>query len=187
MENNFSNKELIINLLLTNLPKEENNSGYYTFEPPTYQQIFKSICELIKNHDTEFIFDLKSQSQSLGFQHFNRSEMIDEYRYIRQGGGDLYTYLKCKVEAIAEPVLIIKEELPAILGELIEGNRPKNECVEWMEVYPYILKALVDDCLKHQLIGLKFTLLDIKFHPVDFKPYAYYVCARRLLNQMNER
>jgi hypothetical protein len=184
MENNLTNKELIINLLFSNSPEEENNSGYYTFEPKTYQQIFQSLIPLIKANDTELIIDLRKHTQAIDFQSFNKSEMTEEYRYIRQGGGDLYTYIKLKVEPIAEPVLVVKEELPMILGELIDGNRPKNECVEWMTVYPYILKALVDDCLRHKMIGLKFTLLLVKFHPVDFRPFAYYVCARRLLNQM---
>jgi hypothetical protein len=187
MQENINTKELIIKLLLEKPPKEENNSGYYTFAPEVYQQIFQSITDLIKNEDTELVFDLKNINQNTDYQPFNRQETIEEYRFVRQSGSDIYSYIKLKAEAIAEPILLIGEELPAILGELIGGNLPKNQCAEWMEVYPYILKALLDDCLNSQMIGLKYTLLEVKFHPVDFKPYAYYICARRLLNKMNEK
>lgn len=187
MGENLENKKLIINLLLSSSPQEESGSGYYSLEKETPEQIFSFLINLIKEGDTEFIFDLKNQFQSIDFQQFNKEEAIEEYRFVRQSGSDIYTYIKLKVEAIAEPILIIKEELPEILGELIEGNSPKNKCAEWMAVYPYILKALLDDCQKNKIIGLKFTLLEVRFHPVDFKPYAYYVCARRLLDKMNER
>ncbi len=186
MNNSFKTKEEITDILLSSLPFEENNSGYNSLERSKYDQVFPLIVSQIRNGDTEFVIDLKNKFKDIDFEIYSKDEIVEEHRYIKQGGGDLFTYIKLKLEMIPEPVLIISEELPEYLRELLEEDIPKSKCSEWMAVYPYILKAIIDYFLTQKTMGVRVTLLDIRFHPVDFKPYAYYVCARRLLAKCGE-
>lgn len=184
MDDNFEKKEKIIQLLMSYQSDEETSSGYYSIDSRTHQQILPLMADVIKTGETTFAFDLKKHFQDIDFQLFNKENASKEYKYARQGGGDLYSYLQIKVEAITEPVLLVREDLPEFLEELLDDNCSKNQCVEWVEVYPYILKALLDYCLQNKFVGVSFTLLNIRFHPVDYKAYAYYVCARKLLNTL---
>lgn len=186
MENKAAAKARIIQLLLLNSPEEEDDQRMITFRNETYPEVFKLLADGIRRKDTELLIDMGQYLQSADFQLFSHPKITEEYRYVQQSGIDLYAFIKLRLEPVPAPVLIINEALPPLLGELMEGKKPKNECVEWMEVYPYIMKALVDDCLTQQMSGLKFTLLEVGFHPIDYKPFGYYVCARRLLNKIHE-
>lgn len=177
-------KQVLKTMLLSSAKSTEVGSGFYVFEQDTKKQLFPLIERLIKNEDSDFTFDLKNIFQNIDFKLFDKRNITKEYRYIKQGGGDLYSYIKINIQAIDEPILIIKEELPIYLQELIDGSCPKIKCVEWALVYPYILRAVIDFCIENKVIGLIVNLLEVKFHPVDFRDYAYYACARKLLNNI---
>lgn len=180
-------KYLIQQTFLSFFTKEENNSGFYTFEKEQYEQIISLITPLILANDTDFVFDLKTAFPDTDFVFFNLENTTEEYRYVKQGGGDLYSYIKLSIKAIEQPLICIKEQLPENIQELLGPDLPKNICPEWIQVYPYILKAIVDHCVKNHLIGIVFSILEVRFHPIDYKPYAYYICTRKLLHLISEK
>lgn len=175
-------KELLIqNIINDYLTKKENNISFDTFKYENYKEIVNLMTICIKNSDTTLLFDLKNVFQNIDFQSFNKKTIDKNYRFVRQGGADVYSYVNLRIEAISEPIIIIKENLPDFFAIF---ECPKNEFIEWIEVYPFIIKALLDYCLEHKYIGISFTLLDVRFHPVDYKNYIYYICTKNLLKEL---
>jgi hypothetical protein len=152
------------------------------FESENVREIIPLISKLIELNNTDFCFDLQKRFENILFSIYTKIDVTESHRYIRQGGGEVYSFVKMNIKSIDEPIIVVKENLPEYLMSNIEDTL-KNLCPEWMEVYPYLLKATTNYCLKNKIVGLQFTILEVIFHPIDYRANAYFTCTSKLLEK----
>jgi|GEM_PF-5874650 len=178
-----TDKQNIIDLLLKQ-PQDEQVEDYsFTHQKCLAMRPF--LQPLIQNNDTTIMIPV--ELMPFGVQEYAGQEGIFNHVYKRQGGGDVYTYLTVKLQKTKDSNIVIKEELPDKLYYFLGEYEilPKKNCAEWLETYPCILQALVDECFAKKIVGIQFTILEIRFHPVDYRPMAYYTCTKKLLAKVN--
>ena len=95
-------------------------------------------------------------------------------------GSEFYTYVALK----AEPC-----DLDGRCILIEETINKKDDIVEMLEIIPQISKAIFDFCSdttnnRKPIVNTKFTISDMQYSLVDFKPFRYYQCTQMLLEEM---
>lgn len=106
----------------------------------------------------------------------------DRYTYKKQGGLDIYAYVELEIVPMKINGIIIQERLPEIIE--FSDDISKAKCWELIDSIPLILKAIVDYAKRHALLDCQITLTGFRFHIVDYRNYAYYICALQCLKKI---
>ncbi|MFY7789175.1 MAG: hypothetical protein ACOVQA_15015, partial [Thermoflexibacteraceae bacterium] len=156
---------------------------YHNFTHQKSAAMRPLLSTLIQANDTTLC--IPPEKMPLDMQNYIGQEGIFNHTYKRQGGGDIYSYIALRVQKTEDSSIRIQEALPDNLYDFLGGKDilPKTQSTEWLESFPYILQALVNECLNRKIRGIQFIILEIRFHPVDYRPLAYYICTQKLLEK----
>lgn len=114
---------------------------------------------------------------------FVLKDVIKEAAYYKkQGGADLFSFVEIQAIPMQTNGVLISENLPESMEYL--DSTHKSTCWELIDSLPFVLKAIVDYVKRYSLLNVQFVVTNIKFHPVDYRNYAYYICTKRCLDKI---
>lgn len=169
-------KALLLTFWLENFNPENNGFAALDIQEVSDKMI-KPIYILLTENEMNFTFSAKDiLIQETNFQLFNIENYIITERYVNQNasGGSFYTYLKARISSNNLPEISFQLGFDLSLQD-------KDTTIHLAATLTYIIKAFIDDCRTRNILGIHFCLQEIQFHPIDNKPYRYYDCMKRLL------
>lgn len=96
-------------------------------------------------------------------------------------GSGFFAYVSIKAEPcdLEGRCIVIEEKLT---------NKDKI-VIEMLEIIPQISKAIFDYCAdasnnRKPIVNTKFTIEEMQYSLVDFKPFRYYQCTQMILNEI---
>ncbi|WP_299456550.1 hypothetical protein [uncultured Microscilla sp.] len=120
----------------------------------------------------------KAVKQTLSLGHTVK-KAID---YKRFGGLNIYAYIEIQAIPDASPGISIIESLPPILEYADDVN--KHESWQVLDSLPFIFKSIVNYARLYQIQGVRFVVTNARYHPIDYRNYAYYICVVKCLNEV---
>ncbi len=105
-----------------------------------------------------------------------------DYSYRRYGGLGIFSYVELMAIPDGNAGITMVEALPHKIDYTEEEEKLKS----W-QVYdslPFILMAIVDYARLYQIQGIRLTLSNARYHPIDYRDYAYYICTRKCLDKL---
>ncbi|MCP4443370.1 MAG: hypothetical protein GY810_31090 [Aureispira sp.] len=159
--------------------RQELFKGHRLTESKDFEQLMDWTKELLLHDSLELIIPFFPKKNNSPIQTpISKSRRFTKYT----GGLGIFSYVELSFTPFQEEQLILKDILPL---ELIDGyrrERPKHKHFELLQTIPFIFKAIVDYCLQYDCTGLQISLANIRFHPIDYRPFAYFQCAHLCMN-----
>lgn len=133
----------------------------------------KALLQSYQDRDNE-----RANQKLLPLQRFATTD----YSYRRYGGMGIFSYIELKAMPDANPGISIVEAMP----HEIDYTEEKYKLDSWQvfDSLPFILRAIVDYARLHQLQGVRLVLSNARYHPIDYRGYAYYICAHKCLDKL---
>jgi hypothetical protein len=107
-----------------------------------------------------------------------------DYSYRRYGGLGIFSYVEITAIPDGSTGVTVVEALPHKIDYTEEEEKLKSWQV--YDSFPFILRAIVDHARLYQIQGIHLTLNNFRYHPIDYRDYAYYICTRKCLDKLFE-